>query len=255
MPHLTFDVREHVGWITIQRPERRNALSHEAIQAFLAALEEADARDAVRVLCVTGAGEQVFCAGADLASAFAGGEVETAVRDYARLLARMVRGRKPIVARVAGHCLAGGMGVLLASDLAVAARRAQFWTPELEVGLFPMMVAALLVRTVGRRRAVEMLYTGRRYDAEEAENMGLITRAVEDDQLDATVERLLASLAGKAPLALQRGRQAVADTEPLALEAALDTLADRLLSLIGTEDAAEGMAAFLQKRAPTWRGR
>lgn len=255
MSDLTYEVRGGVGFLTIQRPEHRNALSPAAIQAFLAALEEAEAQDAVRVLCVTGAGDQVFCAGADLASAFAGGDVASGVRAYARLLHRMMTGSKPIVARVAGHCLAGGLGVLLASDIAFAKSSARFWTPELDVGLFPMMIAALILRTVGRRRALEMIYTGRRYSAAEAEQMGLITRAVAPEALDQEIEVLLHTLAAKAPLGLKLGRRALAEVETLSLESALETLADRLLDLLDTEDAAEGLAAFLQKRPPVWRGR
>lgn len=254
MSDLTYEVQDRVGWITIQRPQQRNALSPAAIQAFLAALEEAEQQDAVRVLCVTGAGDRVFCSGADLAAAFTGGDVERGVRDYARLLHRMMTGSKPIVARVTGHCLAGGIGVLLASDIALAKSTAAFWTPELDVGLFPMMIAALILRSVSRRRALEMIYTGRRYSAAEAEQMGLITRAVEPDAFDQEIDALLGTLASKAPLGLAMGRHALAEVETMDLEPALSTLADRLVELLRTEDAAEGLAAFLQKRPPKWRG-
>lgn len=255
MSDLTFEIRERIGYITICRPERRNALSMEAVSAFLAALDEAEADGQVRVLSVTGSGDKVFCSGADLVSAMAGGDALVGMRAYADLLKRMAGFPKPFVARVAGHCLAGGLGLLLSCDLAIARDDGQFWTPELDVGLFPMMIAALILRNVPRHRALEMMYTGRRFSATEAADMGLVTRAVAAERFEATVEETLTTLAAKAPVAMRVGRQALAAVEPMELGPALDHLCERLGELAQTEDAAEGLMAFMQKRNPEWKGR
>ncbi|MDY0003008.1 MAG: enoyl-CoA hydratase-related protein [Polyangia bacterium] len=255
MPDLTYEVRDLAAWITIRRPERRNALSQEAIVAFVAALDSAEKDDSVRVICVTGEGDKVFCSGADLASAFSGGDAMAGMQAYADLLKRMAAFPKPFVARAAGHCLAGGLGLLLSCDLAIAREDSQFWTPELDRGLFPMMIGALIFRSVPRRKALEMIYTGRRYSAAEAVDMGLVTCAVPADDFDAKVSELLATVAAKAPLAMSEGRRALAQAEHMQLGPALDLLCQRLGVVASTEDAAEGMMAFLQKRKPEWRGR
>ena len=255
MADLGYEVKDGVGWITIQRPERRNALSGEAITGFLAALDQAETDDAVRVLCVTGAGDKVFCSGADLMSAFAGGDALAGMQAYADLMKRMHAFPKPFVARVAGHCLAGGLGLLLSCDIAIGRDDGQYFTPELGVGLFPMMIGTLIFRNVQRKKALEMIYTGRKYSAAEAADMGLITRAVPADAFEDTVNETLAAVASKAPVALRLGRQALAAVEDMDLGPALDLLCEKLGEVAQTEDAAEGLMAFMQKRKPEWKGR
>jgi enoyl-CoA hydratase/carnithine racemase len=252
---LSYEPTDGVGWITIERPERRNALSAEAIAAFMEALKAAEADDDVHVLCVTGGGDKVFCSGADLMSAFTGGDVRGGMQAYADLLKRLHRFPKPSVARVAGHCLAGGLGLLLACDIALGRDDGRYWTPELDVGVFPMMIGALIFRNVPRKKAMEMIFTGRKYSAAEAADMGLISRAVPEETFEQEVADTLANIARKAPVALKMGREALATAEELALGPALDHLCDKLAALAQTEDAAEGMMAFMQKRKPEWKGR
>lgn len=252
---VVYEVEGHVAWLTIDRPERRNALRAQTVEQMMVGLGQAAEDGAVRVVCVTGAGERSFCAGADLAGFGGGGTPEDAMRQYAELLKAMARCPKPLVARVAGHCVGGGMGLMLSCDLAYAADDVKIGTPEVDVGLFPMMVAALLLDAGSRKKILEMVYTGAKLPAGEAEAMGLITRAYPRAELDAAVSERLATIASKAPVALQRGRMALAAVEGLDREAAFDHLCGELAKLAATEDAAEGMMAFMQKREPLWKGR
>ncbi|MBI5570730.1 MAG: enoyl-CoA hydratase/isomerase family protein [Desulfomonile tiedjei] len=254
-PELLYEVRDRIGWITINREARRNALSPAMIDLFLGFLEEAEADDNVRAICLTAAGEKVFCSGADLAGSLAEGGVAAGAQKYATLLKMMAHLSKPLVARVNGHCLAGGMGLMLACDMVYAADGATFGTPEVKVGLFPMMIGALIFRNASRKKALEMIYTARSLSAAEAEEMGLITRAVPAENLDRVVDETLAAVAAKAPLAIELGRQALAAVEGQPLDEALDYLCEQLVAVAATEDAAEGMTAFIQKRQPTWKGR
>jgi enoyl-CoA hydratase/carnithine racemase len=253
-PEVLYEVKEGAAWLTINREAKRNALSGETITQLQAALDRAAKDDAVRVLCITGAGKKSFCSGADLTS-MGGGDPVEAMRGYAGLLKRMDAFAKPLVARVDGHCLAGGMGLLLSCDIAYARADVKFGTPELNVGLVPMMIGALIFRNVGRKKALEMIYRGDKLTAAEAEDMGLITRCYPDDAFDDAVHQALASIAAKAPVAARIGRQALAAVADMPLGEALDLLCDKLGEVIATEDAMEGLMAFMQKRKPEWKGR
>ncbi|HEX8440613.1 enoyl-CoA hydratase/isomerase family protein [Archangium sp.] len=244
--------------LTIDRPKARNALSPEVLQGLLAALDRAEADPAVRVVVLTGAGEKVFCAGGDLGQL--GGEggflaTHEGRRVYGRLLQRLQDLRKPTVARVNGHALAGGLGLVLACDLAVAAEHAELGTPEIDVGLFPMMMMALLQRHLGRKRALEMVLTGERLPAREALALGLLNRVVPAAELDATVAGLAGKLAGKSQAVLALGRRAFFTAEDMPLPAALEYLASQLSLNVLAEDAAEGVTAFIEKRPPKWNDR
>lgn len=239
--------------LTIDRPLVRNALDRATIDGLHAALDAA--RDA-RVVVLTGAGDKVFCAGADLAQVAGNPEGRReAAGAYARLLARIATNERPVIARVAGHCLAGGVGLLLACDLAVIAEDARVELPEAAVGMWPAMVGAFLVREIGRKRALELALTGRRLAAEEAERWGLVNRAVPRPELDVVVDDFARAIVARSPSALRIGRRAWADAQGLPVEAALAQLAERLGDVMDTEDAVEGFTAFLTKRAPTWKDR
>ncbi|MBU0513730.1 MAG: enoyl-CoA hydratase/isomerase family protein [Proteobacteria bacterium] len=252
---LLFEVRGNVAWLTINRPEKRNSISLEMIDAWHEYLDQIQEDDSVRVVGVTGAGDKVFCAGADLGTTMVGQEIQAGAAKYAGLLKRMARFSKVLVAKVNGHCVAGGLGLMLACDIVYAREGTRFGTPEVNVGLFPMMVAALLFRTVGRMKAREMVYTARMYPAAEAEAMGLITRTISAEEFDAAVDETLARITAKGPLALTMGRRAVAEIEDMGLDDALDFLCRQLGEVVATEDAKEGMLAFLQKREPVWKNR
>jgi len=252
---LLFEVKDMIAWITINRESRRNALNLEMIDLFLEYLDRAEEDDDVRGVCITAAGDKAFCSGADLASTMGGESHTEGAEKYASLLKKMAAISKPLTARVNGHCVAGGMGVMLSCDMVYAREGVKFGTPEVNVGLFPMMIAALIIRNAGRKKALEMIYTARMLSAEEAEDTGLITRAVPANELDKVVSETLKAIASKAPLAMRLGRKALAAAQDMDLDEALDYLCVQLGVVAGTEDAREGLTAFLEKREPVWKGR
>src|SRR5438270_1678420 len=202
-------MRIHIDSITINRPERRNAMSWDVITGLRKAAADAKGDDDVRVLVITGAGDRAFCAGADLTGMRGdAGFVEThdARGELARLFHDMWGLGKPTIARVRGYALAGGFGLALACDLVVAADDAQFGTPEVNVGLWPYMITVPLVRSMPPKKALELMLTGRRVDAAEAERIGFVNRVVPVDELDAATDALAGDLAGKSPAILKLGR-------------------------------------------------
>ena len=255
--HLRCDVHAHVATITIDREERRNALSWEVIRELRAAVAEAKADDDVRVVVLTGAGEKAFCAGADLGG-MAGAD-HVALHESRGELADLFRDLyalgKPTVARVRGFALAGGFGLALACDLVVAADDAQFGTPEIDVGLWPFMITVPLVRSMPPKVVLELMMTGRRVGADEALRIGFVNRVVPVAELDAAVGALTSTLAAKSPAIMKLGRDSFHAVWDLAADEALRLLHPMLTVTAATEDAAEGIAAFQEKRPPVWRGR
>lgn len=259
-PVVKSAVAEGIATVTLNRPTRRNALSGALIAALRAALAEADADPAVRAIVLTGAGDKAFCAGGDLAGGMTGGgggfPAKIAEKGlFAELIADMRRLRTPVVARLAGDALGGGVGLMLACDLVVAADDVRIGLPEIRVGLWPMMVTALLVRHVGHKVALEMMMLGEKYPAVEARGMGLVNRVVPRAELDAEVDRLAGALAARSPAVLALGRELFYRTADLPLDPALGALRDGLVLNTLLEDAAEGVMAFIQKRPPEWKGR
>ncbi|MFH1092149.1 MAG: enoyl-CoA hydratase-related protein [Pseudomonadota bacterium] len=252
---LLYETKGHTAWITINRPAARNALTTEVMDLFQEYLTRAEADDQVRVICITGAGDKAFCAGADLAAAADSPDPLAAARKYAGLLKRLAVFPKPLAARVNGHCVAGGLGLMLSCDVVYARDGSKFGTPEVNVGLFPMMIGALIFRNALRKKAQEMIYTARMYSAVEAEEMGLITRVYPPEEFDRAVNEVLETIADKGPLALKIGRQALAAVGEMDLANALDYLCRKLGEVAATEDATEGLLAFLEKRKPEWKNR
>ena len=253
---LLYEVRDRVAFLTINREDRRNAISQKMILSFLDRLADVDQDNQIGAVCLTGAGEKAFCSGADLGVTLAeqGGDPMSGPRNYARLLKQMAKCGKPIVARVNGPCLAGGMGLMLSCDIVIARNDAYFRTPEVNVGIFPMMVGALLYRNLPRKMAVDMALTGRKIPAPEAERMGMITRAVVPDRLDIEVEDTLNILTSKSPIGTRIGKEAFRVMSDMPFEEAVDYLCEALGRVISTQDAMEGMTAFLQKRPPKFTG-
>jgi enoyl-CoA hydratase/carnithine racemase len=255
---LLYDVAGHVATVTINRPERRNALSWAVITELRAALAAVRSDPDVRVVVVTGAGDKAFCAGADLTGMAADSgyaQVHDARGELARLFRDMWELGKPVVARVRGYALAGGFGLAMACDLVVAADDAQFGTPEIDVGLWPYMITVPLLRSMPPKVALELMMTGRRVGAEEAQRIGFVQRVVPAEELDAAVGELTATLASKSPAVMKLGRDSFYAVVDQPAEAALRLLHPLLTVTTGTEDAAEGIAAFVEKRAPDWKGR
>ena len=257
MSDLLYQVKGGVAFLTINRESRRNAISQEMIAAFLDHLDRADQDNDVFAVCITGAGEKAFCSGADLAVTLAkdGKDPLSGGRNYAQLLKKMARFGKPLVARVNGPCLAGGLGLMLSCDIVIARNDVFFSTPEVNVGIFPMMVGALLYRHVSRKKAMDMVLTGRKIPAQEAESMGLITRAVEPDRLDQEIQETLQLLTSKSSIGMRIGKEAFYTMSDMPFEEAVDYLCEALGKAISTEDAMEGMMAFMQKREPKFKGK
>lgn len=241
--------------VTLNRPERRNALGPVMVNELLWALDDATNDDAVRSVVITGAGK-AFCAGGDFAQ-MAGGEAPKLPPKggFDDLLLALWGSAKPVVARVNGHAMGGGLGIVAASTFAVASTDAKLGTPEIDVGLFPFMILSVLERVMPRRRLVEMLLSGEKMSAEEAQRVGLVNRAVSPEGLDAAVEVYTTMIGAKSPVTLRLGLAALRDTDDLSLKEKLPVLSQRLSECLGTEDAREGLMAFLEKRQPKWTGR
>ncbi len=261
-PTVRYEVDEGVARLTIDRPERRNALSWEAMRGLRRALAEAAADDGVRVVMLAGAGDEAFCAGADLGSMEGGDDPGTgflAVHESRGVLAEVFtalwRLGKPTIARVQGFALAGGFGLALACDLVVASERAVFGAPEINVGLWPYMITVPMVRSMRPKQALELMLTGRRVGAAEAERLGFVTRVVAHAELDEAVGELASTLAAKSPAVMKLGRDAFYAVWDMAAPEALAHLQAMLTLTAQTEDAHEGIAAFMEKRPPRWRGR
>jgi len=255
--HLLYRVEDRVAHFTLNREKQRNALSAEALDLFLECLDRAENDAAVRAVLVTGAGDRAFCSGADLGAGLGGSGRDgmEAFRRFAGLLKRLAGFPKPTVARVNGSCMAGGMGLMLACDLVIAVDTAKFGTPEVNVGLFPMMIGALIFRNVPRKKAMEMVLLGERFGAEQALEMGLLTRAVAPADLDAEVGRVLEQLKAKSPIGMRIGKQAFHAMGDLPFGEALDFLSGKIAEVAATEDAVEGITAFIEKRQPVFRGK
>ena len=254
---FTYEVAAPRATLTLNDPDRRNPISVEVMRSLLEGLQAATTDPAVKVIVVTGAGDRAFSAGGDLSGGFV--DEPMALHHARGILAEifrtMRRGGKPTIARVNGHALAGGFGLAAACDIVIAVEQAKFGTPEINVGLWPMMISAILQRVIPRKAALELMMTGRLITADEALRLGIVSRVVPSESLDEVVDETVDNLAGKSPAVLGLGRDAFYAVEDMAFDAALDHLQNGLTLVSMTEDAAEGVAAFLEKRPPEWRGR
>lgn len=243
--------------ITLFNPERRNAIGPQMVNELLYAIEDAHADDDVRAIVVTGEGK-AFCAGGDFSQMTSGADDGPKLPpkgDYVDLMLAMTRAEKPIVARVNGPAMGGGLGIVAASTFAIAQDDAKLGTPEIDVGLFPMMIMAVLSRLVPRRRLLEMMLFGEKLTAAQAKEAGIVNRVVPAAELDAAVKAVTDAIVGKSPITIALGLRAFAKQDDMDLESALPMLREKLAECLATEDAREGLMAFLEKRTPVWKGR
>lgn len=240
--------------LTINRPDQRNALNQAVLEGLRQAFHGAAEDRAIRVVAITGAGDKVFCAGADLKSALseAGSGGVFRGTDYRKLLLEILSCPKPTVALARGHVMAGGIGILLACDLALACDDIHFSTPEILVGMFPMMVLALLFRNVGRKRATEMLFLGERISADAAMESGIVNHVVPREQFEIEAGRFLRKLSEKSSSILRLGKKAIMRVADRTLPEDLDYLESTLAEVMSCADSKEGIRAFVEKRKPRW---
>lgn len=240
--------------LTIQREGRRNAISPAVMAGLTQALTEANADRSLRAIVLTGAGDKAFCAGADLQTgqSFRFDYAEP-TQSFANLLRLSRQLTVPLVARVNGACMAGGMGLMAMCDLAVAAPHAQFGLPEVKVGVFPAQVVSVLNGQIGQRALTELCITGEPIDAAEALRLGLINHVSAD--LDAGVQALLDRFLDKSPAAIRRGLYLMKRVGAMSLEESIAFTESQIGLIALTEDAAEGQAAFREKRQPKWSGK
>ncbi|QCI68019.1 enoyl-CoA hydratase/isomerase family protein [Phreatobacter stygius] len=248
--------RDAAFWITLNRPDKRNAIDRGIIDGVAEGYRLAHADPEVRVIVITGAGDQAFCAGGDLqpGKGFVFDHASPTA-PYADLLRLGWNANLPVIARINGACMAGGTGLLGMADMAVSVDTAQFGLPEVKIGVFPMQILSLLQTLVHPRILREWCLTGEPFDANTALAAGLVNYVVPAGELDAKTDWLVRRVAGKSPTAIRRGKYAMRALASMSFEQSIAFTEGQLAILAQTEDAQEGLAAFNEKRKPVWTGR
>jgi enoyl-CoA hydratase/carnithine racemase len=247
-----------VASITLNDPDTRNALSAELLGGLIEGFERARDEEAVRCVVLRSSHEKTFSSGANLGGFAA--DVALVHKHFAgerfvglfKLIGEL---GKPTIVAARGHVLAGALGIALACDLIVASESASFGTPEINVGAFPFMIMALIYRNVPRKKANELLLLGERWDAQQALQAGIVNRVVPDPELEDVVSEWAGKLAGKSPVIMRLGKEAMRRQLDMPLDDALDYLRAQLTLAQSTEDIVEGVSAFFEKREPAWKGR
>jgi len=254
---LQYAIADGVATIALNQPETRNALSDEVLDDLIAAFTAARDDDAVRCVVLTSTHEKVFSSGGNLGGFAADVPIihkYFGIERFPRLFQLIGGLGKPTICAANGHVLAGALGVALACDLIIARDGITFGTPEINVGVFPFMIMALIYRNVGRKKANELLLLGDRISAQEAERIGIVNRVVPAEEFDAAVADWAARLAAKSPVLMRMGKDAMHRQQDLALDEALEFLRGQLALAFTTDDIQEGVKAFFEKRDPEWKG-
>jgi enoyl-CoA hydratase len=257
-PVVLYAVSGGVATITLNDPDTRNSLSPQMVGGLVDAFQRARDDEDVRCVVLASAHEKVFSSGANLGGF--SGDVALVHKHFATdgllvLLKLIAAYPKPTLCAARGHVLAGALGVALACDLVLASERATFGTPEINVGVFPFMIMALIYRNVPRKKVNELLLLGERQSAPDALALGIVNRVVPDADFDAAVSDWAGKLAAKSPVIIRLGKEAMRRQLDMPLEDALDYLRAQLSLALSTEDVIEGVSAFFEKREPAWKGR
>ena len=255
---VLYEVEGGVATVTLNDPETRNSLSPPLLEGLLNALRDARDDDAVRCVVLASSHDKVFSSGANLGAFNADAPLIDRHRGsqrFVEVFRTLGELGKPSIVAANGHVLAGSLGIALACDLIIAAEGAGFGTPEINVGLFPFMIMALIYRNVPRKKTNEMLLLGERLTAHEAKEAGIVNKVVPAGEFDAAVDEWATKLASKSPVVMRLGKDAMWRQMDMPLLEALDYLSSQLTIELGTEDAIEGVTAFFEKREPNWKGR
>ena len=255
---LLYEVADGVATLTLNRPDQRNALNGPLLTQLVEGLKTARDDEAVKAVVLTGAGEKVFCAGADLGGFAAEAPLvdkHFASDHFLEFFRLMPRLGKPSLCAANGHVLAGGMGLALSCDLVIAKEGARFGTPEINVGAFPYMIMSIIYRNVPRKKVNEMILLGEQMSAEDAVTHGLANKVVPAKEFDDAVSDWATKLASKSPVLMRLGHDAMYRQQDMAIDDALEFLRSQLSLTFSTEDIVEGVTAFFEKRDPQWKGR
>jgi methylglutaconyl-CoA hydratase len=256
MSELIVEKRGRVSWITINRPERRNAMNDAVLTGVQDGLRAAESDAEVRAVVLTGAGDKAFCAGADIKKAGEDANAVFAPEDEEHPMIKMFQVvgecHKPLIARVNGHAMGGGMGLVCMCDLVVAADHAKFATPEAKIGVFPMMILCMMLPQIPLRKLKEMAFTAEPLSAGQACEYGIVNQVVAGEELDNAVQSMLDKILANSPVAVQLGKQAFQAMQDMDLAQRMEYAQAMIARMAKTQDAKEGFAAFLEKRKPNW---
>ncbi|MFQ5666535.1 MAG: enoyl-CoA hydratase-related protein [Candidatus Binatia bacterium] len=246
-----YDVRRDAAWITLNQPEKRNALSNVLVQELRDHLQAAIVDERVRVIVLTGAGS-VFCAGADLKTSGVGASSTPGENPFVTVMKTIWEAPKPVIGRINGHAFGGGVGLAAACDITVAADSATFSFSEVRVGVIPAMISVIVVPKLGIQNAMWLFLTGERINARRAVEVGLIHRAVAATELDAAIDEVIGMLRLGGPNAIREAKQLVRRMPELSVDGGFRYATQKITELFASAEAAEGMRAFIEKRRPRW---